>query len=497
MKKQITRKTFIVTAVVGGIVLMALVIINAIVSARQTTTATNEAVSEVSSFYLEAMADRRAKTITNLINKNFYQMEIAVDYISNEGIESEEELRNAIGDIKRLLSLDRFALVDKDKIVHTQYTTYAGGSRHAFLSGEMTGHRSVSTVSIYGSSKQLCLASPMDDLTIDGKQYVACFVQIDVGEIIDLLAFDDNRTYFGLYGKKGENLSGTKLGAFVSTHNLFEALREIVPEDIWTENRDNFLKAMDGIISFNVNGMEETLCYVPIEDTDWMMVVLIRESDIQDRIRSISEKSLLMSKRQIAFTLGFSALFFLVLLYMSKVLAQKDLEVEKKNTQNFRNMANTDSMTGVRNKHAYSEMEAHLNARIRQNEIDKLAIVVCDINGLKIVNDTMGHAAGDRLIKEACSLICEYFTHGAVYRIGGDEFVVILQEKGFDSLKDVITEINHVIEENVKKKKAVVSIGYSELTPDDQLVHDVFERADQMMYQRKQQLKQMGAPTRA
>lgn len=122
---------------------------------------------------------------------------------------------------------------------------------------------------------------------------------------------------------------------------------------------------------------------------------------------------------------------------------------------------------------------------------------MCDINGLKIVNDTMGHAAGDRLIKEACSLICEYFTHGAVYRIGGDEFVVILQEKGFDSLKDVITEINHVIEENVKKKKAVVSIGYSELTPDDQLVHDVFERADQMMYQRKQQLKQMGAPTRA
>lgn len=122
---------------------------------------------------------------------------------------------------------------------------------------------------------------------------------------------------------------------------------------------------------------------------------------------------------------------------------------------------------------------------------------MCDINGLKIVNDTMGHAAGDRLIKEACSLICEYFTHGAVYRIGGDEFVVILQEKGFDSLKDVITEINHVIEENVKKKKTVVSIGYSELTPDDQLVHDVFERADQMMYQRKQQLKQMGAPTRA
>lgn len=182
---------------------------------------------------------------------------------------------------------------------------------------------------------------------------------------------------------------------------------------------------------------------------------------------------------------------------MSKALSKKDLEAEKENAKNFLNMANTDSMTGVRNKHAYSETETYLNHRIRQNNIDKLAIVVCDINGLKIVNDTLGHAAGDKLIKDACSMICEYFTHGAVYRIGGDEFVVILQEKGFDTLQEVITDINRAIEENIKKKEVVISIGYSQLTPEDQLVHDVFERADQMMYERKKQLKKMGAPTRS
>ena len=153
-------------------------------------------------------------------------------------------------------------------------------------------------------------------------------------------------------------------------------------------------------------------------------------------------------------------------------------------------------MTGVRNKHAYSEAETSLNQRIRQNEIEKLAVVVCDINGLKHVNDTQGHAAGDKLIKDACSLICEYFTHGAVYRIGGDEFVVLLQEKGYDTMPEVMAEINHVVEENIKKKEVVVAIGYSQLTKEDQLVRDVFERADQMMYQRKQELKQMGASTR-
>ena len=181
---------------------------------------------------------------------------------------------------------------------------------------------------------------------------------------------------------------------------------------------------------------------------------------------------------------------------MLKALSKKDLDAEKANSNNFKNMANTDSLTGIRNKHAYSEAEALLNQRIRQNDIDKLGVVVCDINGLKLANDTLGHAAGDKLIKDACSLICEYFTHGAVYRIGGDEFVVILQEKGFDTMHEVIEDINRVIEDNIKKKEVVIAIGHSELTKDDQLVHDVFERADEMMYQRKQELKQMGAPTR-
>lgn len=497
MKTLITKKNFILTAVVGSILLMAMIILNAILSSRQTVSATNAAVSEVSSFYLEAMADRRAKTITNLINNNFDHMGKAVAYINAENIKSEEELRANLGKIKSLLSLDRFALVDDDEIVHTQYTTYTGGSRHAFLADEEMEEKNVSTVSIYGSSKQLCLAAPTPDLTIAGKRYKASFVQIDVGDIVDLLAFEDEgRTYFGLYSKKGENITDTELGPYISRHNLFAALKDVIDENTLNENRDNFSNAVEGSITFTAGGTEETLVYVPVEQTDWMMVVLIRESVIQDRIRTISEKNLATNKRQIAFTVIFSALFFSVLLFMLKALLKKDLDAEKANSNNFKNMANTDSLTGVRNKHAYSEAEALLNQRIRQNDIDKLGVVVCDINGLKLANDTLGHAAGDKLIKDACSLICEYFTHGAVYRIGGDEFVVILQEKGFDTMHEVIEDINRVIEDNIKNKEVVIAIGHSELTKDDQLVHDVFERADKMMYQRKQELKQMGAPTR-
>ena len=150
-------------------------------------------------------------------------------------------------------------------------------------------------------------------------------------------------------------------------------------------------------------------------------------------------------------------------------------------------------MTGVRNKHAYSEMETVINSQIESGELEKLAVVVGDINGLKYVNDTQGHAAGDQLIKDASAMICEQFKRGAVFRIGGDEFVVLLQGEGFDTMQEEIDELNRKVEANIKNNSVVVSIGYSVWKKDDRYLNDVFGRADQMMYERKKELKAMGS----
>jgi diguanylate cyclase (GGDEF)-like protein len=167
------------------------------------------------------------------------------------------------------------------------------------------------------------------------------------------------------------------------------------------------------------------------------------------------------------------------------------------NSRLFKSMANTDSLTGVRNKHAFSEYESKLNDMIRAGELkDRIAVLVCDINGLKLVNDTKGHAAGDKLIKDACDLICDHFTHGAVFRIGGDEFAVILHDRGYDKMDENLAAINREVEENIEKGKVVVAVGHSVLKEEDEQIHDVFERADSLMYKRKQELKAMGAKTR-
>ncbi len=367
-KIRITRSTFAFTAFIGSLLITAAVIATTLWSSGKTMTATDEAVSEVSSFYLEAMADRRAKTITNLINNNFDQMEKAVLFIEEEDIRSQEDLRAVIGKIKSLLALNRFALVDEDNIVYTQYTTYTGGSRHAFLSEDKMDERSISTVFLYGSSKQLCLAVPTPELSVLGKQFKACFVQIDIREIVDLLAFDDEgRTHFGLYSPNGETLSDTELGPYIGKHNLFDALETVIPADVLQENRDHFANGAEGSISFDADGYDETLCYVPIEGPDWEMVVLI----------------------------------------------------------------------------------------------------------------------------------CGSFKHGAVYRVGGDEFTVILQDSALEGMSEDILQFNRQVEKNIGTGDVVVSAGYSVLTGEDRQLSDVFERADRMMYERKKELKEMGAKSRS
>ncbi len=320
---------------------------------------------------------------------------------------------------------------------------------------------------------------------------------MDINDIVDLLALDDRgKTHFALYSQSGSNLSGTELGPLIMNRNFLDAMRGIVSEEVWNGIVGDFADGKEGDLSFSSGDIHETLCYVPIRGTGWEMAVLIRESVIQDQIRDISDRNLKSGTSQIIFTLLSVLTLSAILLIQIRLLSKAKLEAEKETSKAFRTMANTDALTGVRNKHAYSDYEAAIDRMLQAGELQKLAVVVGDINGLKIVNDTQGHAAGDQLIRDACALLCEYFDHGAVFRIGGDEFAVIFQGEVCDTMHESLAALNRRVEENIPENAVVVSVGFAVLGQEDHQLRDVFERADQMMYERKKELKAMGARTR-
>ena len=156
-----------------------------------------------------------------------------------------------------------------------------------------------------------------------------------------------------------------------------------------------------------------------------------------------------------------------------------------------------DSLTGVKSKHAYLEAEKALNSNLNNGTLSELAIVVCDVNGLKKINDTLGHKAGDEYIRKASKMICEIFSHSPVYRIGGDEFVMLLTGRDYESREDLMRELHRLSSNNIGKEGAIVSGGLADLDPSqDQSIQDVFERADARMYEEKKLLKSMGAVMR-
>ena len=154
-------------------------------------------------------------------------------------------------------------------------------------------------------------------------------------------------------------------------------------------------------------------------------------------------------------------------------------------------MARRDELTGTKNKTAYHEKEKELQKLVQEGR-EPFGIVVCDINGLKTVNDTEGHKAGDDYIKASCKLICRIFHHSPVFRIGGDEFAVILTGKDFVCREELIGTLKKQVEENIRFGEGpVVASGLAGFLPyEDHSVEDVFNRADSLMYADKARLKE-------
>ena len=168
------------------------------------------------------------------------------------------------------------------------------------------------------------------------------------------------------------------------------------------------------------------------------------------------------------------------------------LEVPEQSVKKYRNAQGWSDFKYIT---AYHEFEVSLQHGIDQGEEKPgFAIVVCDINYLKHINDTYGHKAGDEYIKSACKMIFDVFSHSPVFRVGGDEFVVILTGTDYERRNALMEEIHEKVLENqrIMQFRPVVAVGMSVYDKaKDHKVIEVFERADKEMYQNKDHLKKL------
>ena len=159
--------------------------------------------------------------------------------------------------------------------------------------------------------------------------------------------------------------------------------------------------------------------------------------------------------------------------------------------KNAISLANKDALTGIKNKRAYDYDSEKLKERMLSSVVvPEFAVVVCDINDLKVVNDTKGHHAGDEFIKDACKIICDTYKHSPVYRVGGDEFALILTGEDYMYRNALLETIRSISKNNKKNGLVTLACGMGVYSCElDKDVKTVFERADNAMYENKRRFK--------
>ena len=231
------------------------------------------------------------------------------------------------------------------------------------------------------------------------------------------------------------------------------------------------------------------------EDIHLVQSALLKESFLKE----LDENGLFMLKYRLNSTSG-PIYVNLEAVYSDKkhvVISVTNIDAQVRREQRIRAEADAahqkacrDDLTGIKNKNAYGEFERRLNDQIESGDIGTFAIAICDVNGLKTVNDTMGHKAGDEYIKAASKLVCDTFKHSPVFRVGGDEFVAILKGDDFESRDDLAKTFMNIAKHNAEEEKVVVACGISVFDKKhDKNVSEVFERADALMYKNKIALK--------
>ena len=155
-----------------------------------------------------------------------------------------------------------------------------------------------------------------------------------------------------------------------------------------------------------------------------------------------------------------------------------------------------DALTHVKNKGAFESFEADLQSKIEHGEENvEFAIGIFDCDDLKYINDHYGHEKGDVYLKTASRTICGVFQHSPVFRIGGDEFSVILQNTDYRNREELIKQLGKAVTRTNSMtanqwEQVQLSMGIAVYDPKhDSTVSDVIRKADKNMYENKRQRK--------
>ena len=289
------KKSNIKKAALISIVIVALILIfGTMWMGRVAQKDTENAVRSVSLLYLYELAGRREQVVSSNLQNCIDNLYAGTELLEPDDLQDMEHLQAFQRKMKKLYGLKKFAFVDSNGLIYTSQGTQQDIDSYRFYYRSLEGPE-ISVKNIESKDKKVIIAIPLKKIPFNGQTLIASFMEMDMKRMLEgvSLQSDDNKTTFcNIYTKDGVPLTNVVLGGLSADDNLLQAMgnaTNIVSGNSVAKMKEDFAKGKEGYISFTYNNIGETMYYVPVKGTDWMLTYLIRESLISEKISTISE----------------------------------------------------------------------------------------------------------------------------------------------------------------------------------------------------------------
>lgn len=331
------KKGIMPIIVIGSVIVAGILIIGTLLMGRQASNDTGIAVRNVSLLYLEELAGRREQVVESVLDDYISDIDIALGLMDKEDLQSVEKFQAYQTRMKQLYSLEKFAFVGLDGLIYTSRGTRTDIDEYDFDYNTLS-EPEISVKNVNGDNKKVIIAVPVDRLSFQGDTLVACFVEIDMDNLLSVISLqsNNNTTFCNIYNKDGISLTNMVLAGLASEDNLLTAMEHADFEDAYSIDklREDFAEANKGVISFTYNDIKVTLYYVPVSGTDWMLTYLIRESVISEQINTISDRIITRSLVLSVMAAVILAGVFALVIVQSRKAAKLTLDKEISETEN-------------------------------------------------------------------------------------------------------------------------------------------------------------------
>ena len=335
--EQKRNNNMVTVGLIGGVILAFILVAGTIWMGQSAKRDTEAAVHSVSLLYLDELAGRREQVVSANLQHRIDDMRTAIDLMTEEDLSDLVHLQAYQARMKKLYTLEKFAFVDTDGRIYTSLGMQDNIDEYQ-IDYQTISKPEISIFNLSSPDKKVIIAVPTGGIPFEGETLSVCFMEIDMDEMLEgvsLQSGSEDATFCNIYTADGVALTNAVLGGLAQEDNLLEAMKqaEYNPGYSYEKLTDEFHNGVRGEVSFSYNGIPETLSYVPVDNTDWRLTYLIRESVIAEKVNEVSEGIVRRSLIQSVLTALVLAGVFLVILSQQRKNARLIVEKETAETE--------------------------------------------------------------------------------------------------------------------------------------------------------------------